>query len=121
MAKQLRGEVDAELGGQKYTLRLGMGDLEELDKSTGLGTLELLLSFRDNAKVTNVIKVLSQALHIDGKRVPVSRARMIIENAGWHDAVTAAVTILTAVLVDPDPSGNADAAGVATVPTTPAA
>lgn len=110
MAKPLRGECEVELGGEKFTLRLGIGELEELDASTGLGTLELLRSFGSNAKVSNVIAVLAQAIHINGKRVPVARARQIVEKAGFRDAITATVAILTAVLTDPN-EGNAEAAG----------
>ncbi len=117
MAKALRGEIEAQLGGEKYTLRLGIGELEELDNATGLGTLELLRSFGSNAKVSNVIAVLGQALQINGKRAPVSRVRQIVEKAGFRDAIAASVAILTAVLADPDPSGNADAVAVTEPPT----
>lgn len=110
MAKPLRGECEVDLGGEKFTLRLGIGELEELDNATGLGTLELLRSFSANAKISNVVAVLHQALPCaKDKKLPVAQVRRIVERAGFQGAVIACVNIISAVLADPT-EGNAVAA-----------
>lgn len=120
MAKPLRGECEAELGGEKYMLRLGLGELEELDNVTGLGTLELLRSFGANAKVSNMVAVLAQALPASkDKKLPIARVRAIVEKAGFKDSVAACVAILSAALMDPS-EGNAGAAEASSEPPPPA-
>ena len=109
MAKELRGEVDAVLAGTTYRLRLGLGELEELENTTGLGTLEILRSFGSNAKISHAVAVLSQGITEDGKKISASRVRRIVEKAGFREAITACVQLLTAVLVDPN-EGNVGAA-----------
>ena len=118
MAKPLRGEVEVDLAGTKYTLRLGIGELEEIENRTGLGTLELLRSFGTNAKVGNARAVLGQALSEGGKKMSEARVKRIVESAGFKEAVSACVTLLAAVLLDPN-EGNAEA--VEEVETTPTA
>jgi hypothetical protein len=76
--------------------------------ATGLGTLELLRSFGSNAKISHAVAVLALAITEDGKKIAASRARRIIEKAGFKDAVSACINLLMAVLVDPN-EGNADA------------
>jgi hypothetical protein len=108
MVKSLRGEVEVSLAGVTYTARLGIGELEEIENATGLGTLELLKSFGTNAKIRNTIAVLSQALTENDKRIGHARARRIVEKAGFGESVTACITALSAVLIEPT-EGNADA------------
>lgn len=114
MVKPLRGECEADLGGTSYTLRLGIGELEELDNITGLGTVDLLLSLRHTSpKISNVNAVLRQALPgtKDGKKLPAEKVKQIVTKAGWTAAVSAAAAILASCLIDPneDAEGNADA------------
>lgn len=109
MAKSLRGEIEFELGGEKYTLRLGLGELEEIENATGLGTLEVLRGFGTNAKISHATTILCQALTVGGKKLPAAKVRAIIEKAGFRECVSACVSVMTAVLMDPE--GNADAAG----------
>lgn len=109
MAKPLRGEVEANLGGTVYTLRLGLGELEEIENQTGLGTLELLKSFGTNARISHAAAVLGQAITEEGRKPNGQRVRRIMEMAGFRDSITACVSLLSAVLLDPDP-GNAAAA-----------
>ena len=108
MAKPLRGELEAELAGQKYTLRLGIGELEEIESRTGLGTLEVLRSFGTNAKIGTAVAVLSQAMTENGKKIGEARVRRLVEKAGFREAITACVDILRAVLLDQS-EGNAEA------------
>lgn len=119
MAKALRGEIEAELAGKKYTLRLGIGELEEIENATGLGTLALLNSFGSNARIAHAVAVLSQAISLDGKRkVGPAQAKKIIGEAGFTESVSACVRLLSSVLID-DSAGNVVAAA-AEDPTTAA-
>lgn len=111
MVKPLRGECEVVLAGTTYTARLGIGELEDLENTTGLGTLELLKSFGTNAKIRNAVAVLSQALTENDKKVGHARARRIVEKAGFGESVTACIAALSAVLIEPT-EGNADAAEV---------
>lgn len=114
MAKPLRGECEMELAGEKYILRLGIGEIEELENITGLGTLALAQSFATtNAKVSHAHAVLLQALQAGGKKVSAQRVRQIVEAAGYQAAIGAALQVLTVVLTDPN-EGNASAAGAVT-------
>ena len=116
MAKPLRGEFDAELAGTKYTLRLGLGELEEIENVTGLGTLELLKSFGTNAKIGHAVAVLSQAIAEDGKKIGAARVRRIVEKAGFRDTIAACINLLSSVLLDTS-EGNAAAAEATETPT----
>lgn len=111
MAKSLRGEVSAKLGNETYLLRLGIGELEELDNLTGVGTLTLLRSFQTNAKVSNVVAILSQAITVNGKKLPLARVRQIVEAAGFQASIVACVDLLTSVLVDPLEGNAGEVAG----------
>lgn len=118
MVKPLRGEVEHELAGKKYKLRLGIGELEEIENATGLGTLALLNAMANDAKISHAVAVLAQAIVLDGKsqKAGTTRARAIVEDAGFGPAIMACVSVLTSVLVDPS-QGNADAVGETVPPT----
>lgn len=113
MAKPLRGEVDVTLAGEPYTLRIGIGEIEEIENMTGLGLLEILKCFGNNAKVLHAVAVLSQAIVEDGKKMGPTRVRRLMERAGFREYNTACVQLLTAVLFDPTP-GNGDAVALET-------
>ena len=110
MAKPFSGECEVELGGATYTLRLGIGELEEIDNVTGMGTLALARSLSGaDAREPLAKIVLGQALRDkDGKKLPPSRVTQIVHGAGFFEACAAAAKIITAVLVDPN-EGNAPA------------
>lgn len=109
MVKPLRGEVEVDLAGNKYTARLGIGELEEIENATGLGTLELLKSFGTNAKLRNTVAVLAQAVLEADKKIGTARARKLVEAAGFGASVGACVSVLSAVLIEHEPAGNAGA------------
>lgn len=110
MAKPLRGEISVELAGERFTLRLGIGELEEIENQAGMGTIALAQSLSSNGvRLSHIVTVLAQALLIAGKKAPVAKVRTIVEKAGYIDARNAAIEILSAALLDPT-EGNADAA-----------
>lgn len=109
MVKPLRGEIEVELAGKTYKLRIGIGELEEIESETGMGILSVLSALGSDAKVAHLSAILGQAIRSGAAPVGRDRAREIIEEAGLGPSIIACAQILTAVLTDTKP-GNADAA-----------
>lgn len=110
MAKPFRGELEVELGGEKHTLRLALGDLEELESRTGTGIIALATRFSTGqARISDAHAILRQGFA--GAKIKIAEAKLtkLIEDAGLG-AVSAAAALLMSVLVD-DSEGNAGAAG----------
>lgn len=108
MVKPLRGEIEAELAGKTYTLRIGIGELEEIESETGIGILSVLSSLGSDAKISHLTAILASAIKNGSASVGKVRARQIIEEAGLGPSIIACAQILTAVLTDTK-SGNAAA------------
>lgn len=108
MVKPLRGEIEAELAGKIYKLRIGIGELEEIESDTGIGILSVLSALGSDAKVSHLTAILASAIKIGSASAGKVRAREIIEEAGLGPAIIACAQILTAVLTDTKP-GNAAA------------
>lgn len=112
MVKPLRGEIEAELAGKTYKLRIGIGELEEIENETGLGILSVLQSLGSDAKISHLSAILGQAIKNGPASIGKTRAREIVEEAGLGPSIIACAQILTAVLTDTK-SGNADAVAAA--------
>lgn len=108
MVKPLRGEIEAELAGKTYKLRIGIGEIEEIENETGLGILSVLNALNSDMKVGHLSSILGQAIKNGSASIGRIRAREIIEEANLNASIIACAQILTAVLTDPK-SGNADA------------
>lgn len=108
MVKPLRGEIEADLAGKTYTLRIGIGELEEIESATGLGILSVLNGMAGDAKISHVVTILGQAIRVGKAPAGPAKAREIVEEAGLGPSILACAQILTAVLADPK-AGNADA------------
>ena len=108
MVKPLRGEIEAELAGKTYRLRIGIGELEEIESDTGVGILSVLSSLGSDAKISHLTAILASAIKIGLASAGKVRAREIIEEAGLGPSIIACAQILTAVLTDTKP-GNAAA------------
>jgi len=108
MVKPLRGEIEAELAGKTYKLRIGIGELEEIESETGLGILSVLSSLGSDAKISHLTAILASAIKIGSASAGKVRAREIVEAAGLGATIIACAQILTAVLTDTTP-GNAAA------------
>lgn len=107
MAKALRGECEVELAGEKFTLRLSLGNLEELEGQLGIGIIKLANRFTSmDAKLSDARAVLRQGFV--GAKIKMSEERLakLIEDTGFA-AVQQAAALLLAVLTDKE--GNADA------------
>ncbi len=67
MAKPFRGEIEAELGGEKRLLRLGIGDLEDLEDRLDMGLPALLQAIADGTfRLSHLRQVLTAALEAGG-------------------------------------------------------
>jgi len=108
MVKPLRGEIEAELAGKTYKLRIGIGELEEIESDTGIGILSVLSALGSDAKVSHLTAILASAIKIGPASAGKVRAREIIEEAGLGPSIIACAQILTAVLTDTK-AGNAAA------------
>lgn len=108
MVKPLRGEIEAELAGKTYKLRIGIGELEEIESDTGSGILSVLAALGSDAKISHLTAILASAIKIGSASAGKVRAREIIEEAGLGPSIIACAQILTAVLTDTKP-GNAGA------------
>lgn len=112
MAKPLRGECEVDLGGEKHTLRLALGQLEELESQLGIGVLALVSRFTTGeAKLTDARAILRQGFAGAGIKKSEAQLTALIEKAGL-DALHQAAKLLLAVMFDPE--GNAEAAAATT-------
>lgn len=110
MAKKLRGECEVKLGRETFTLRLALGDLEELENLLGIGVVELATSFTGGkAKLSQAVAVIRQGFIGAGLKKSDAQVRKLIEDTGIG-IMSAAATLLLSVFVDDD-EGNAGAAG----------
>lgn len=107
MAKALRGEIDAELKGSAYKLRLAVGDLEELEEITGKSMLALAMSFTRplTARLKDARVALTFALKAGGHKISDEQVRAIIEAENTNIYVVLSRLMMT-VLMD-DAAGNA--------------
>lgn len=75
MANRRRGEVEAELGGQKYTLVLTLGGLAELEGAFGVNDLAALGERLSAGKLSarDIICILQAGLSGSGANVDISQ------------------------------------------------
>ncbi len=110
MAKPLRGECDVELCGEKYTLRLALGDLEEIENLTGAGIIALASRISTGqARLSDARVILKQGFIGAKLKIADAKFTALLEGAGLNAVMAAASALLLNVLVD-DSAGNADAA-----------
>jgi hypothetical protein len=113
MVKPLRGECEVTLGGEKFTLRLALGNLEELEAQTGVGVIALAGRFTNGqARLTDAHAIIRQGFA--GANIKKSEAQLgaLIEKTGMGVIREAAMLLLSA-LTDGD-EGNAEAAAATT-------
>ena len=111
MAKALRGEYDATLGGEKFVLRLAIGNLEELEAAAGCGILELANRFtgRMTARLSDARLVIREGLRGGGHQIGEQQLTAMIEDTGM-DVFPIASGLLLSCFVEPKKTGNAVAA-----------
>src|SRR5690349_12570721 len=114
MAKPLRGECEVDLGGEKFTLRLALGQIEELEARLDVGLVELCRRFTTNqAKVSEAREVIAQGFAGAGIKKSNQQIAVLVEKAGIGVMETAMKMLLTIFGTN---EGNAGAAGEANLP-----
>jgi hypothetical protein len=108
MAKALRGELEVKLGDHIFTLRLSLGNLEELEAQTGVGILTLAQRFADRTtiRLSDARAVLRQGFIGSGHKITEKELSDLIEEAGIGALASAADLLLSCFV---DQSGNAGA------------
>jgi hypothetical protein len=109
MAKPLRGECEVTLGEEKFTLRLALGNLEELEAQIGVGIIALATRFTNGqASLRDARAIIRQGFAGANIRIKEERLTALIEKTGMG-VIREAATLLLTVLTD-DSEGNAGAA-----------
>lgn len=108
MAKPLRGECQVELGGKKFTLRLALGNLEELEAELNAGIIAIAGRFTNGqARLSDARAILRQGFAGAGIKKSDKQLGELIERTGMG-VIAQAATLLLTVLTDGE--GNASAA-----------
>lgn len=109
MAKPLRGEREVKLGDETFTLRLALGNLEELEAQLGKGILAIASGFTNGQSGLRESRaIIRQGFAGAGIKVSEKRLGELIEGAGLN-VIPEAATLLTSVIAGDE--GNAGAAG----------
>lgn len=112
MAKALRGEAEIQLGDHKFTLRLALGELEEIENQLGTGILTIASRFSSGkAGLMDARAVLRAGFA--GAKIKKTEEQLttLLEDAGLFPTLQAAATLLLNVLTDT--SGKKDEAAEA--------
>lgn len=118
MAKKFRGEHEVTLGTEKFTLRLGLGDIEELEGRLNIGIMELGMRFArdpDNhdprdpgkARLSDARAIIRQGFIGAGLSITKEKLDELTRAAGFGIINEASVLLLRVIT---DEEGNASAA-----------
>ncbi len=113
MAKHLRGECDVELAGEKFTLRLALRDLEEIENLTGAGIFAIASRMsKGEARLSDARAILRQGFIGASIKIADAKFASLLEGAGFGPVMTAAAALLLKVLFDDSTAetGTTDAA-----------
>ena len=117
MVNAIRGEIEALVGGQKRKLRLGVGDLIELEEATDAGCMELARSFSTGSfRTKSIVATVLYGLNGAGARFTHTDVmKMLEEDGGALEHLGTCINLLTAALFsgsdeEDTPQGNAEAA-----------
>ena len=117
MANKAHGEIEALIAGQKRKLRLGIGDLINLEDAIDAGCMEIARMLSSGSfRTRTIVLILMYGLNGAGARVKETEViKMLEEDGGPLDHLKTCSELLATALVsgsdDEDaPSGNAEAA-----------
>lgn len=119
MAKVLRGEIEAELGGEKRTLRLGIGDLEDIEDRLKVGLLELIqMLAQGRYRIGHLREIMATALRAAGWKGTDDDVRDMIRASGPGECQVICVRLFNVALGNEDKGfdGDEDEAGNAPAP-----
>lgn len=111
MARAFAGEHEVTLGDEKFTLRLGLRQLEELEARLGTGIIAIVLRYTNGqASIKDTREILRQGFIGAGMKKTDAEIGALIEKTGVRVMYEAAA-LLSAVMKSGDDAGNAEAAG----------
>lgn len=98
MANRHRGEIEAELGGKRYTLVLTLGALAELESAFGAGDLVALATRFEQGRISarDAIKILGAGLRGAGTEIADDEVARLAAPGGAAGYVKIVVALLSA-------------------------
>ena len=116
MANKAHGEIEALIAGQKRKLRLGIGDLINLEDAIDAGCMEIARMLSSGSfRTRTIVLILMYGLNGAGGRVRETEVMKMVEEDGGplEHLKTCAELITTALMSSRDdedtPSGNVEA------------
>ncbi|MBI2720360.1 MAG: gene transfer agent family protein [Rhizobiales bacterium] len=113
MANRHRGEIDAELGGQNYTLCLTLGALAELESAYGDEDLIAIAERFEKGRIgaTDAIRVIGAGLRGTGNAISNDEVAAMTADGGAAGFLAIVARLLTATFAPPEETqaGNAGA------------
>lgn len=108
MANRRRGDVDAILGGQRYTLRLTLGALAELEDAFGAGDLVDLAQRFEGGRLgaRDLLHIIAAGLRGGGTPISDAEAATLASENGLADYVRIAADLLAATFGDGEGAGG---------------
>jgi hypothetical protein len=119
MANAHRGEIEAELGGKRYTLCLTLGALAELESAYGGEDLIAIAERFDKGRIsaTDAIRVLGAGLRGGGNPIGDAEVAALPIDGGAAGYLALVARLLTATFAAAEaPPGNAVAPPAANSP-----
>lgn len=107
MANHRRGDVDATLGGKRYTLRLTLGALAELEDAFGAGDLMELAQRFESGRLgaRDLLHIIAAGLRGGGAQISDAEAASLAADNGLSDYVRIVADLLAATFGEPDAEG----------------
>ncbi len=103
MAKVLRGEIEAELGGEKRTLRLGIGDLEDIEDRLTMGLPEIIQTLAQGRyRIGHLREIIGIALKAAGWKGTDEDVRTMIRGSGPGECQVICVRLFNVALGNED-------------------
>ena len=109
MAKSLRGEIEVELGGVSRRLRLGIGDLEELEDRVEMGLPEFInVIVQGKYRLSHLREVLNAGLTGAGWSGTDDDIRDMIQQTGPGEVQVICLRLINVGLGNEDSIGAKD-------------
>ncbi len=111
MANHLKGEVEIEAAGRKWTLRLGCNEMIEAEAALGVDDGGLGIFLEQNRRMKNVRAVVFYALKRDQPEVTEEQAGDIITEIGLHAMMVKVLELFTWALPEKKPGIGGEKGG----------
>lgn len=107
MANQRRGDVDAWLNGERYTLRLTLGALAELESAFGASDLVALAQRFEGGRLASrdLLRIIGAGLRGGGAEITDDQVARMSVDGGLSAYVNIVAALIAATFGDPEPGG----------------